>query len=50
MSRRTVGALPPCWREGFLYGQMLLDIARGGDPAALESKYPARGPIAAAIE
>jgi len=39
LTRRAIRAALPRWREGLLYGQMLLDLARGGEVVALEAKY-----------
>jgi len=39
LSRRAIRAALPRWREGLLYGQMMLDIVRGGDLVGLEAKY-----------
>lgn len=36
---RPIRALLPRWREGVLYSQVLVDLARGGDLPALEEKY-----------
>jgi len=41
-NRRTIRALLPRWREGVLYSQILLDVARGREMFALEEKYLAK--------
>ncbi len=38
-SARGFRALLPRWREGVLYSQVLLDLARGNDLVSLEEKY-----------
>jgi UDP-MurNAc hydroxylase len=39
---RGIRALLPRWREGVLYSQILLDLARGSDLVGLEEKYLAK--------
>jgi hypothetical protein len=36
---RAIRALLPRWREGVLYSQVLVDLARGNNLVALEEKY-----------
>jgi hypothetical protein len=36
---RAIRALLPRWREGVLYSQILVDLARGRDLVSLEEKY-----------
>ena len=39
INRRAIRALLPRWREGLLYAQVVVDLARGGDLPVLEEKY-----------
>ncbi len=39
LTRRTLRALLPRWREGLLYVRVLADLARGGNLPSLEEKY-----------
>jgi UDP-MurNAc hydroxylase len=42
VSRRAIRALLPRWREGILYSQILVDLARGREMVSLEEKYLAK--------